>query len=100
MAVFDVAVTLTANFKEVIRNESKPAEWHSGGIVGTGNVAIVAPQLEERTLFRFYVANTSPHIAVVAEISASYASQSDATRPSLILNRDSMRQMNFAPAGT
>jgi len=100
VSVFDVAVTLTVNFREVVRSPSNPVEWVSGGVIGTGNVSIVAPRLEEKIPFSFYVTNTSPHVAVVAAISAGYAWPGDGTRPRLILNLDPMRLMNFAPAGT
>jgi hypothetical protein len=98
--VFDVAITMTVKFREVIRGDGKPVVFQPGAEVGTGNVSIVAPRLEERTPFNFYVVNTSPYIATVAEISATYAWPSDSARPGLVLNRDPMSLITFSPAET
>jgi len=94
--VFDVGITLTVNFHEVVRSEGKPAELGSGGVVRTGKVSIVAPRLE-KVPFSFYVFNDSPYFAAVTAISASYAWPGDADRPTLKLNRDAMSLISFGP---
>jgi len=94
--VFDVGITLTVNFREAIRSESKPGEVGSGGVVRAGKVTIVAPRLEKPP-FSFYVFNDSPYFAAVTAISAAYAWPGDADRPTLKLNRDPMRSISFGP---
>jgi hypothetical protein len=94
--VFDVGVTLTVNFREVVRSNGKQTELRSGEIVRSGRVAIVAPRLE-KTPFSFYVFNDSPYFAAVAAISASYAWPGDPDRPAMKLNRDPMSSITFGP---
>ena len=97
--IFDVGITLTVDFNEVVRSKDNPKEFHSGVIARSGTVSIVAPRLEERTTFVFYVANLRPYFATVTSINATFA-HPDRGQPLIKISQNPWRNMTFSPFGS
>jgi len=69
--LFDIAIILSVDFQEVLRKENGSVAG-SGGLVRAGVVSIIAPRLEEKLPFSFYVTNQSPYYASLKSVNAAF----------------------------
>ena len=96
-ALFDIAVTLSVDFREVVRPDQS-GNFHAGELIRSGAVSVIAPRLEEKAPFGFWVTNLSPHFATITGISAALTHPKE-KGPRLIVNQNLFEIPTFSPNG-
>jgi hypothetical protein len=96
--IFDVALTFAVDFHDVVQLDPKVHSFHAGELVRSGAVSVIAPRLEEKPPFGFWMVNLSPYFATITGINASFLHPSDKS-PRLTVNRNVTDTPRFSPGG-
>jgi hypothetical protein len=97
--LFDVAIILRVEFREVVKHEESLITLTSGALVRSGDLSIVASRIEGKPPFAFWVTNLSPYFARVTGIGAAFIYPKDKD-PRFVVNQSAPEALFFSPHGS